>query len=205
MIKLNDSLGMKQLVELNCTEPYELKIADLPHNISACDQYIDDPDQYPDCPCNLTDGDHCVGTEWPAFVEPIFVMFLHFFCAFTFKVFKQMEQVRQRQGMLQGIHDTDPIIEADDCLSSDTQHRSNISTNSPVSMAALTHRISIFAARLPPKKQITIALREKLMTDKGSICLWVNSNDGMECYLSFMDYFYFTFVVLLPLDGQKSR
>ena len=54
---------MKQLVELNCTEPYQLKIAALPHNISACDKYIDDPD-YPDCPCNLTDGDHCVGTEW---------------------------------------------------------------------------------------------------------------------------------------------
>ena len=161
-------LGMKQLVQLNCTEPYQLKIAGLPHNTSACNELIEEIEE---CPCNLTDGKHCVGTEWPAFVEPVFIMFLHFFCAFTYKIFSQMEALKQRQGMLGGIHETDPMIDADDCLSSDTHHRSNISTNSPVSMAALTHRISIFAARLPPKKQITIALREKALYVCGLIVM----------------------------------
>ena len=61
------------------------------------------------------------------------------------------------------------MSELDD-RSSDT-YPANISTHSPLSVAAFNHRISIFAARLPPKKHIITALREKALYVFGLIMM----------------------------------
>ena len=64
----------------------------------------------------------------------------------------------------------DPFLSELDDRSSDT-YPANISTHSPLSVAAFNHRISIFAARLPPKKHIITALREKALYVFGLIMM----------------------------------
>ena len=157
-------LGLKQLVVLgDCRNATTVTLAPSP-------KFGDQPD----VDCKLWEQG-CEGTTWPAFVEPVFIMFLHFFCAFTFKVFNQMKQAELCQVRTHLIGENDPMLEN---YSSGGQreisdmHHSNVSTRSPISVAALHNRLSIFAASFPlQKKQITTAMREKALYVFGLIVM----------------------------------
>ena len=74
-----------------------------------------------------------LGTTWPAFVEPVFIMFLHFFCAFTFKVFNQMKQAELCQVRSHLIGENDPMLDNFGTGGGQRDlHHSNVSTHSPI-------------------------------------------------------------------------
>ena len=158
-------LGLKQLVKLDCNHPSVLSISSTQPTFNDA-AGVNKTGQ----PCRLFEQ-NCEGTTWPAFVEPVFIMFLHFFCAFTFKVFNQMKQAElcHRSHL---IGETDPMLNDYHGGGQRELHHSNVSTHSPISVAALHNRLSIFAAQFPlQKKQITTAMREKALYVFGLIMM----------------------------------
>ena len=169
-------LGLKILVTMNCSTPWDLsvKVQRQCSTIVANGMVID-----PEC-CKKPD---CWGTEWPDFLEPMFILGLHIVCAYAFKTYHEYLSAKKawknhHEGQY-ALHRTDvmePLMddgnfEDVECLSSGTAQQSDLSTRSPISVAALQHRMSIFAARLPQKSQITMALREKALYVFGLIMM----------------------------------
>ena len=84
--------GLKQLVIITCQNPFNVSIALPPHKAQTTENGT-----ATEVTCKLWEGENCKGTEWPAFVEPVFILFLHFCCAFTYKVFNQLIEAQKRR------------------------------------------------------------------------------------------------------------
>lgn len=170
-------LGLKVLVTMDCTKSWDLSVKRPDRCFNSTDGLMEDVTHEPCC-----EKPQCWGTEWPDFLEPMFILILHFVCAYAYKTYHEWcaahaahhQQLNQRQAQY-AIHEVEPLMDdgtfSDDCMSSGTAHQSNLSTRSPMSVAALQHRMSIFASRLPQKSQITTALREKALYVFGLIMM----------------------------------
>ena len=88
-------LGLKVLVSMNCSTPWDLTV----QKSIPCNKTETSPE--PSC-CVKHE---CWGTEWPDFLEPVFILGLHICCAYAFKTFRAYrnaansvtQQMKQRQ------------------------------------------------------------------------------------------------------------
>ena len=80
-------------------------------------------------------------------------------------------------------------------------NQSAASTHSPISIANLHNRLSIFASHLPPKKQITTAMREKALYVFGLIVMMAWS----VTYHSWITFLYLLWACYLWMARNRDH
>jgi piezo-type mechanosensitive ion channel component 1/2 len=174
-------LGLKRLVIVDCTIPNPCGTNTTINNIttvrpvSVYDVVVDNC-VHEDCV-----KPYCWQNETPDFFEPMFVLLLHFCCAYSYMIFRDFKSSQKAyyshlsQRSAAYIQEADPLVDATSTFS-DTEVAQDSaypvpepSAKSPTS--AVLHRMSIFKSRLPQKRQIWIALREKVLYVVGLIMM----------------------------------